>query len=843
VSIYAWSMLAFIGPCHGTDENGGTAETRSELKRRPTNHLARETSPYLLMHARNPVDWYPWSPEVFAKAKREGKPIFLSIGYSSCHWCHVMERLVFEDEKIARLLNENFVSVKVDREERPDIDDVYMTALLAYSQAIGSGEGGGWPLSMFLTPDGKPFAGGTYFPPADTEGRMGFPSVLARVSELWRTQRGSVESNAEILATEVRRIMRPGLNLTPVKLDRSLASAAAQALIESRDPQFGGVDFDPGAPNGPKFPVPSKLALLEYEAHHNRNVQSAGVLALTLDHIAAGGIHDHIGGGFHRYSTDRQWRVPHFEKMLYDQAQLAELYADAFARTGKTPYRDIALETFQFVLAEMTDPAGGFLSALDAETDGVEGTYYVWSVQEVDAVLGPDEGKLFRRVYGFDEPKTFERGYVVHRTAPLETIARELQIAPEELETRLAEMRAKLLAKRRQREPVTHDDKIVTAWNGLMIRALARGGAILKQDDYVRAAEKAASFILGRMRNKQGVLLRTYRAGQARIPGYLEDYAYLTDGLLALFETTHVEKWLKAARAVCDEQIRLFWDDDSKGFYFTSRNQEALIARSRNAFDAVLPSANSVSVRNLVRLAALCHDDRYRGLARETLEAFAPAMAKAPRSTPYLALALNEYLEGSSSKGSQSAAEPKSNFDDGDGGGGIVQTSGESPAESAGPRKPAPIVTAKAFLSVDKLPPGGKCRFVVYLKIKEGWHIHTNTVEEEWRIPTELVFQSKLGAKAEGITYSSGKATRLPGSTRPVMIYEKEAVIRGVINVPESTANSDDELRIQVKYQACDQTGNCENPTSCRLRAKMQVAPDPESVKEINQNLFPKSKK
>ncbi len=828
-------LMVAASPCLGSDDEppaSAAPPARSRGPSRRANRLARETSPYLLMHAHNPVDWYPWSPEIFEKARREVKPIFLSIGYSSCHWCHVMERQVFENDAVARKMNDNFVCVKVDREERPDVDDVYMTAFLVYSQAIGSGEGGGWPLSMFLTPEGKPFAGGTFFPLKDTDGRMGFPTVLARVTDFWKNKRDVVEKNADALAAEVGRVMRPGANLTPVKLEPQLVSAATKALIDSRDPEFGGVDFNPAAPNAAKFPEPAKLALLENDAQRHHNAQAAEVLALTLDHIAAGGIRDHLAGGFHRYSTDRRWHVPHFEKMLYDQAQLAARYADAFRRTGKPIYRRVAEETFDFVLDEMTEPAGGFVSAIDAETDGVEGGYYVWSSSEIDSMLGGEDARLFKRVYGLGDPKTFELGYVLHLPATTDAVASELGVAPEDLESRLEAMRAKLLARRRQRPPVPRDDKIVAGWNGLMIASLARGGAILKRDNYVRSAAKAAVFLLAHLRNERGELLRTYRSNQAKIPAYLEDYAYFTDGLLALYEATRDEKWLRASKALCDEQVRLFWDKEAKGFYFTSQNHDALIARTRNAFDAVLPSANSVSARNLLKLANYTRDPRYRNLARETLEAFAPALAKAPRSLPQLALALDEYLSGSERNAAQPPArQGESEFD-----GSVVQTGAESAAERARARDA--VVSARAYLSVDKLPPGGTCEFVVFVSIKEGWHINTNQVEEDWRIPTELLIDSKRGVKLVHATYAKGKPTR--GERRPIMAYEKETIIRGTLRVPEDAAGQADELRIVLKFQACNNRGECQPPDKVKLVGRVPVAPDRESVHQINGNLFAK---
>jgi uncharacterized protein YyaL (SSP411 family) len=807
----------------------------SKSEQRPANRLARETSPYLLLHAHNPVDWYAWSPEVFEKARREGKPIFLSIGYSSCHWCHVMERLVFENEDIARVMNANFVNVKVDREERPDVDDVYMTAYLVYAQAVGSGDSGGWPLSMFLTPDGKPFAGGTYFPPQDRTGQMGFPTVLARVSNAWRTDRASVEKNAEQICSEVQRLSRSGFNPAPVKLDRALVTASVKSLIESRDPEFGGIDFDPHEPNMPKFPEPAKLDLLEFAARHSKDQQADAVVTNTLDHIAAGGIVDHLAGGFHRYSTDRRWHVPHFEKMLYDQAQLAELFADVYHRTGKREYRRVAEQAFGFVLREMTDPAGGFISSLDAQTGGVEGVYYVWTPAEVDAVLGTRDGSLFRRAFGLDEPKEFEPGFVLRRTASVESLGHDLHVSPEEIESRLNDARARLLLKRQSRPPVARDDKILAAWNGLMIRALARSSQTLANDAYLRAAEKCGNFVLNRMRSSRGELLRTYRAGQAKIPAYLEDYAYLSEGFLALFTATHEPRWQEAARALIDEQIRLFWDEQSKGFYFTSKDHEALIARTRNAFDAVLPSANAVSVRNLIRLASLRGEPRYRELGHQTLEVFAPALAKAPRSLPVMALALEEYLDNPDFRGSHVRSKADANLEET----AVLQASDDDAPTNSLPTNRDTTVTAKAYLSVDKLPPGGTCRFVVYVAIKDGWHINTNQIAEDWQVPTELTIASKQGVTIAKLGYSRGRATQLPGIQRPMTLYEKSAEIRGILAIPAESAGKPDDLQFLVKYQACNAKG-CQPPAKVKLTGRVQIAPNLQSVHAANPNLFPK---
>jgi uncharacterized protein len=823
-------MLAFAvgsaGAMTQAADSGGAAAKRH------TNRLARETSPYLLLHAHNPVDWYPWSPEVFEKAKREGKPIFLSIGYSSCHWCHVMERLCFENEDIARQMNANFINVKVDREERPDVDDIFMTAYLVYTQAAGLEGGGGWPLSMFLTPDGKPFAGGTYFPPKDAPGQMGFPTVLARVTNLWKSNRAAVEKNADLICAEVRHASRAGFNFSPVPLDRKLVTATVKALIDSRDPEFGGIDFDPRQANLPKFPVPAKLELLEFAARHSKDQQADAVIANTLDHIADGGIVDQLAGGFHRYCTDRKWHVPHFEKMLYDQAQLAELFAEAYHRTGKREYRRVAEAAFGFVLREMTDPSGGFISSLDAQTGGVEGLYYVWTPAEVDAVLGPRDGSLFRRAFGLDEPKEFEPGYVLRRTATVESLGHDLKVPPEEIEARLKDARTRLLQKRQTRRPVARDDKVLAAWNGLMICALARASQTLGNDAYLHAAEKSANFLLDRMRGPRGELLRTYRDGQAKIPGYLEDYAYVTEGLLALFEATHEPRWRQAARSLCDAQLRLFWDEQSHCFFFTSKDHEAIIARTRNAFDAVLPSGNAVSVRNLIRLASITGEPRYRELAKECLETFAPALEKAPRSLPVTALALEEYLDNPDFRGDRGRSRTDAGLEET----AVVQASGED--EPAAPSNKT--VTAKVYLSVDQLPPNGTCRFVVFVSIKDGWHINTNQVAEDWQVPTDLTIASKQGVTAGQLSYRGAKLTQLPGVQQPVKVFEKTAEIRGVLTVPKESAGKADDLQFQLKYQACNNKGECLPPAKIKLAGRVQIAPNLQSVHAANPNLFPK---
>ena len=809
-------------------------------KKHPANHLARESSPYLLLHAHNPVDWYPWGPEAFEKARKEKKPIFLSVGYSSCYWCHVMERLVFENEKIAAYMNAHFVNIKVDREERPDIDDIYMTSLYVYLRAVGSRQGGGWPLSMFLTPKGKPFAGGTYFPPEDDRGRPGFGTVLKQIADLWKSDQKQVEQNAELITNSVQRAMKPRLVLTPVELDRSLVGRVTEAVAATFDEEHGGVGFNPANPNSPKFPTPAKLALLQYDSRRNGDERSAQIVRETLDQMAAGGIRDHLGGGFHRYSTDRFWHVPHFEKMLYDQAQLAVVYVEAFRQTGEPKYRDIAQDIFRYVAGEMTDKAGGFYSALDAETDGVEGEFYVWSKMEVVKILGAENAQLFQSVYGMEEANPFEHGYVLHLPMSITDAAEKLKIPPAQVEQRLNLMRYQLLFVRAKRAPLLKDDKSLTSWNGMMIRAYARAGLVFDDKEHIKTAEKAAMFVLGRMRDKEQRLQRTYRGGTAKLNAYVDDYALLVEGLLAIHEATADEKWLNAARRLTDHQIDLFWDKTGKGFFFTARDHEELIVRTKGANDSAVPSGNGVSVRNLIRLASLTGEEKYRTYAKETLEAFAPAIDRTPQGMVTMAIALGEYLDKpnfgatqkTSATDSNAAESPKKSQP-----GPIQLTAGE--AEKKPPKKPE-FATTRAFLSVDKLPPGGRCKIVVFVDIKEGWHINANPANPKFLIPTVLSVKSKLGCKLTNISYEPGKKVEVPGSPT-LHVYEKKTAIRGVLEIPANAVGKIEEFEILVRYQPCSDT-KCLPPKTAKLTGKVTIARSATDVKQINGNLFPKPK-
>lgn len=625
-----------------TDE----AKSQHKKKRKP-NRLAKESSPYLLLHAYNPVDWYPWGSEALAKAKKEGKPIFLSIGYSSCYWCHVMERKVFENEKIAKYMNEHFVNIKVDREERPDIDDIYMNSLNVFFELIGSNQGGGWPLSMFLTSDGKPLMGGTYFPPKDEGGRPGFQTIMEFIVKNWNDKkvRPKFIQQADVIVENVKARMKPVAAVNPPAIERELVDTTVKAVINSFDPKYGGIDFQPNRPNGQKFPTAPKLALLQYQIERNHDAESQKVLYFTLDRIAAGGIHDQLGGGFHRYSTDRFWQVPHFEKMLYNQSQLASIYMKAWQKTKKKSYRQAAEDIFEFVEREMTDKKGGFHSALDAETDGIEGKYYVWSHKEVESILGKSDAEIFETVYGMKEENPFKYGFVLHLPVPIAEAAKTLDIDEKSLSSRLKTMKKKLLTVRQKRSPLLKDDKILTSWNAMMVRAYAEAGGIFKDEKYIATAEKAARFLLLDLRDKHGRLYRTWRNGHAKLKAYLDDYAFLVEALLTLHQVTGKQEWLDAALKLNDLQIKYYWSKEAGAFFFTAHDHEELIARTRNSYDSVLPSGNSVAVRNLVRLAKLTGDKKYLEYAKGTIDVFSGTLKQIPRGLTNMAIAIGEYLD------------------------------------------------------------------------------------------------------------------------------------------------------------------------------------------------------
>ena len=593
------------------------------------NRLNQETSPYLLQHSDNPVDWYPWGDEALSRARDEDRPILLSIGYSACHWCHVMERESFENEEIASLMNENFVNIKVDREERPDLDSVYMEAV---QMLTGSG---GWPMTVFLTPEGRPYYGGTYFPPEDRQGMPGFPRLLAAASEAYRTNKGEIERVTRQLADQMGRSGQMPRGVNP--LTTEFMHTAYSQLATQFDHLNGGFG------NAPKFPQPMTPEFMLRYHQHGFNPRALEMVQLTLQKMAYGGIYDQVGGGFHRYSTDAYWLVPHFEKMLYDNALLARLYLHAWQITSNPLYRRITEETLDYVLREMTDTAGGFYSAQDADSEGVEGKFFVWTPDELRAALGPD-AELVMGYYGVTDRGNFEGANILNVPKHPEDYADERGVSEGELSEAVQSARATLLEIRERRVHPLLDDKVLTGWNGLMLRSFAEAGAALNRAEYLDAARRNAAFLLDSMRDENGRILRTWRNGQAKLLGYLEDYACLADGLLALHEATLESRWLREANVVAEGIIELFWDDAVGGFYDTGSDHESLMIRPRDVFDNAQPCGGSVATDVLLRLAIITGNDDFATKAATPIRALQPLLGRAPSATGHWLGALDFYV-------------------------------------------------------------------------------------------------------------------------------------------------------------------------------------------------------
>ena len=593
------------------------------------NRLIHETSPYLLQHAENPVDWYPWGEEALGRARDEDRPILLSIGYSACHWCHVMERESFENDDIAGLMNEHFVNIKVDREERPDLDAVYMEAV---QMMTGSG---GWPMTVFLTPEGRPYYGGTYFPPEDRMGMPGFPRLLAAASQAYHTNKGEIERVTRQLAEQMGRTGQMPRGFTP--LTTEVMHNAYSQLATQFDHLNGGFG------NAPKFPQPMTPEFLLRYHRHGFNDRALEMVELTLQKMAYGGMYDQVGGGFHRYSTDAYWLVPHFEKMLYDNALLARLYLHAWQVTGDALYRRITEETLDYVLREMTDAGGGFYSAQDADSEGVEGKFFVWTPDELRSLLGED-AELVMGYYGVTEGGNFEGANILNVARPPQDFARQRNVSEEALQSAVTRAREVLLAVREERVHPLLDDKVLTSWNGLMLRAFAEAGAALQRADYLDAARQNADFLLTTMRDEYGRLLRTWRKGEAKLKGYLEDYACLADGLLSLHEATLESRWLREAVTVADGMVELFWDDAVGGFYDTGNDHETLVIRPRDVFDNAQPCGGSVATDVLLRLGVITGDDDYSAKGATPLRALQQLLGRAPGATGHWLGALDFYV-------------------------------------------------------------------------------------------------------------------------------------------------------------------------------------------------------
>jgi uncharacterized protein YyaL (SSP411 family) len=613
---------------------------KKPAKQAPANRLAKETSPYLLLHAHNPVDWYPWGEEALAKAKKENKVIFLSVGYSSCHWCHVMERESFLDDEIAAFVNKHFVCIKVDREERPDLDSIYMTALQTYSLATTGRRGGGWPMTIFLTPETHPFFGATYLPARDGDRGdiTGFLTVAKKIQEAWEKTPDRVKQDAETLTGLVKQELESRRTISLAPLEKKLYEAVQPALAEQFDPKWGGFGYDEIAWQRPKFPEPANLIYLLDHIRRTDDAKSKEMLAFTLERMMRGGIYDHVGGGFHRYSVDRMWRIPHFEKMLYDNGQLATVYAEASQLLKRTDFARIADETCDFVLREMTDKEGGFYAALDAESEGEEGRFQRWTKEELQSLLSKEEFDLLSAMFGLQKDPNFEeKYYVLNLAQPNSELAETRKLKEEELLKQWATIRAKLLKARDERKKPLTDIKIITADNGLMVAGLADTGRILKQPRYLEAAKKAADFALTKLQTKDSRLLRSYASGEARLNAYLNDYAYLTYGLLALHRATNEDRWLQAAEKLTEKQIELFADPRGGGFFFTSKDHETLLARGKDPIDGASPAGNSIAAGNLIALAEKTRHPEWLTLAEKTIQSAGGLLEQAPSAAPWMA--------------------------------------------------------------------------------------------------------------------------------------------------------------------------------------------------------------
>ena len=599
------------------------------------NRLAQESSPYLRQHAHNPVSWLPWGDEAFRLARETDRPVLVSIGYSACHWCHVMERESFDDPTTAAAMNEGFVPVKVDREERPDVDSVYMRAVQAMT---GSG---GWPLTIFLTPFGVPFYGGTYFPPERRHGMPSFHEVLAAVRHAWEHDRERVEVSAQEIRETLERSatarpkQQPDDEPAPPAADEELVGEAAKSLAATFDPVHGGFG------GAPKFPQPMLISFLLRYHRRTGHGQALAIALHTLRRMAAGGMHDHLGGGFHRYSVDARWLVPHFEKMLYDNALLARAYLEAWQATGAEDLRRVCESTLDYVLTDLRHPAGGFLAARDADSEGEEGRFYVWTPEQIDAVLGREHGPMFRRAYDVSATGNFEGKNILHLPHDLDALARSEDVTVDDLEAQLAYARTKLLAARSGRAEPFKDTKVITGWSALTARSLAEAGGALGRDDYVAAARACLRFTVASVRDPNGRLLHVWTEGDAKIPALLEDVAALGNALLSLHEVTLETEWLPEVVHLCRDLLARFWDEEEGVFYDTASDAEPLVMRPREITDNAVPSGNSLAVELLLRAARLFDEPAWRKVAERVLVREGPAVARWPTAFGHL-LALVE---------------------------------------------------------------------------------------------------------------------------------------------------------------------------------------------------------
>ena len=745
---YWWGISSFDEPVASVSESTHQ------------NRLAHELSPYLRLHAHNPVDWYPWGEEALARARREDKPIFLSVGYSSCYWCHVMERLVFSDPDIAQLMNQLFVNIKVDREERPDIDEIYMTA----TQLI-TGRGG-WPNSVFLTPDLKPFYAGTYFPPEDAPGRPGFSRVIQALHVAWQENRQALEQQADQIAESITRLHTAGASSKQAETD---LIAKAIDHIETRfDPINGGIG------TAPKFPPDHALGLLLTAYQRDAQPKYLAMATQTLSHMARGGIRDHLGGGFHRYATDARWRVPHFEKMLYNQALLVHNFLRAYQITGEMAYRVVAEEILDFVSNDMTHPQGGFYAAFDAETDAEEGAYYTWTETDIRRILQTD-ADFFLSCYAL-APMPEGAAGVIYQADTDSALAARHQLDVATLHARLSPPKEKLLTARAQRPRPLLDDKIITAWNGLMLGAYAHAYEVLARQEDLIAARKAADFIRDNLRTAQGDLYRIYRDGQRKGQAYQEDYALLIDGLLRLYRATQTGAYLQDALSLAERMHAGFWDAQHGG-YFLSREQNEMIVRTKSPHDNALPAGNAVALHVLWQLHALTQNPSYAQRAQALMQSFAPLAEKSPG-------AFLHFIHG---------------------------TMIAAPSHPIATRSRDSLVTASATISaVDS----NALAMTVRLHIASGWHIQAAHPTDEYLIPTRLAVEGD-NAQITDIAYPSPTDIQFPFADHPIAVYADSLAIPLTLSFKSHPQS----LALLLAYQACDST-RCLPPQTQRIELK-----------------------
>lgn len=770
-------------------------QSDQQVKHKYTNALINETSPYLLQHAHNPVDWHPWGEEAFAKAKRENKPIFLSVGYSTCYWCHVMEVESFEDEEVAKVINEHFIAIKVDREERPDIDEQYMIVTQLLTQR------GGWPNSVWLTPDGKPWMAGTYFP------KQRFIAVLNQLHQFWVTRNADVLKQADSLAQASEQVAEPQFG-TDIDLSPELVSQAIAPLIARFDPKHGGFG------TAPKFPPHGTLQLLLERYRQTDDDKLLPLITRTLDAMWLGGIHDHIGGGFHRYATDGEWLLPHFEKMLYDNAQLMRSYADAFDITGDSRYQDAVADIYQWIIREMTSPDGAFYSALDSGEVGKEGEAYVWSMKQLHEALPADEAKRFADIYQFEATGNFKEeasgqrneGNIPHLSAMLDDVAAERDQDADDLKKQLAKMRAKLLAYRKTWPQPHKDDKVLTSWNGLMIGSLAHAGRLLESPVYVEAAKRAADFVLTRM-VRDGQLLRSYRDGKAKLPGYLDDYAYFTQGLVELYRATDDSRWLEMSQRFADQMIEGFEDRDGGGFYFTGSQHEELLVRSKHlGGGGNIPNPNGVAAQVLVDLTQLTGEPRYRDAAARALDSLAAMMAQQPSASEDLLIATLRYFETENADPNKVASAN-------------VGNSNENELD----RKVGPV-QIRVEASSEKVSPGQEFKLTVSLIIDTGWHLYGKNPDTDFVKPSSILVEPNDAFTYGEIDVPAGKDERDPVLAQTLNLYDGKVKFTMPATVRNDIEPGLRKLSIAVTTQACDDR-RCLPPTVTKFQVPIEIAP------------------